>query len=175
MPVDDRAGQPARVPERVVIKMRVTRGRLRTRVAEQRTDDLDWHAGGSRGAGERMAEIVQAQIFEAGHLDDPEPGLSQIDQACAWLAAGNDEWVVVLAGERLQNVEGFIIQRNRLDPLVIGLVLEEGEAPVPEIEVVPGQLKDFAPSASGQRQESDGGGLIAIDHAEPLLAVDGIE
>src|SRR6185437_4611117 len=56
--------------ERLLRQMRITLRRARVQVAEQPLHDVERDAPVDQEAGERMAQVVQTHVFEAGALAD---------------------------------------------------------------------------------------------------------
>ena len=75
--------------------MGVAGGGLDLSVAEELADHRQALAGGDRRGGKRVAQVVDADILDAGALADALPGRLQVGQVRAGVLPGDDPGVIV--------------------------------------------------------------------------------
>ena len=142
-----------RFAHRVACEMRVSRGRGHHPVSEQIANHRQALAERQRAGGERVSQVMQADVFEPGVLADAVPGVVEVDQPGALLPAREHPRIAGRAGEAVQHPRRRGGQRHH--PRA-GLRIGEAHLAGVEVQVVPAKPEDFVAAASGQDEEADG-------------------
>ena len=148
-----------------VPEVSVAQGHADTGVAEQSRDHRHRHAVHHSVARYGMAEVVEADILDAGFLPDPVPEIEVGVARPRWIARRRKhEWTL---SPRLpfENTPGLRIEWDLPGP---GLAVGQHEHVA--LDLGPAQAHDLAPATPGQQQEPDHFGLLAV--APPGLPVE---
>ena len=117
-----------------------------------------------------MAQVVDADILDAGTLADALPRWLKVGQVCAGVLPGDDPGVIV---QPFDLGKDFNRRGADVDGLGPGLGVGEMERAVLEVHVVPLEGHDLGEPAAGEDQQAEGvDGRLALDAFLLALAQD---
>ena len=137
-------------------------------------------AGHGEVAGEGVAEVVEAEVLQAGDLDGAVEGVADARRAVA-LPRGEDQ-VGVEAAQAVglaDGVEGEAFEGDGTGLAVLGVAEGDGRLARAEVHVAPAQAEDLGVAAAGAEGDGDGAVEVAAralpargEEADPLLLVE---
>ena len=125
--------------------MRIARGGLRLCVTQKLSDDRQSHTARSAYAGERMAQIVNAQIIKPGMFAKSPPWPIEVVARFVRLVAGNH--VVADSLQFIQNSKCRTVEDN--EPFA-RLAVGDQQKPALEIDIILSKVENFAHPTTGE-------------------------
>ncbi len=147
----DRLPDPfGRCLDLAISQMGIAQRRAHIGMTEQPGDDRNRHAVHHRVAGMGVAEVVKANVLNAGFPPGAIPEREVAAAGPGGISRGRKDERASTARPAFENAPGRSVEGN--DPWP-GLAVGKDQ-PV-AIDFRPAQPEDFAPAASGQKQEPD--------------------
>ena len=102
-------------------------------MAQELADHWESHSGPGPNAGERVPQVVQANVIEVSRLADAPPRLFEVDQVRTRLAADDD---VRIARHTRQAVQDGTRLRRQVDRLGRRLAIRQADEVVRDTEML---------------------------------------
>ena len=142
----------------IVCEVRVSLGGARVRVSKQAPDDRKAQSAGNQMGRVRVTVIVEPVIAHTCVLSDAFPEAFEVLEWLSGLPSREDIFHRRVALHLRQKGYGCTGQRERLRPLLFGVVRRFRPDATVEVGIVPSCGQDLADPRAGQKLQADGVG-----------------
>ena len=131
-------------------------------VAEHLADDLEGDAVHDGVAGDRVAEVMEAYVGDAGEATDDAPGVAEAVELVA-LARADDEALAGIALRLREPAEQIHHLVGDDDVALAGLGVGETEHRAAPVDVLPAEVADLVAAHPRENEEANGGDPVRTD------------